>query len=201
MGYFDLMELSARAIQEKRFHDSWRGYNQAEVDEFLDLVAESFDRAQRELQSLGERIRMLDLEIQERRESEEMLKRTLMTAQRAAEDAISRAKAKAQELMAEADARAKKAEAEARDRSKEMEGRIDGLRQFERDAKTRLRTFFQQQLKALDALTEVRPPRLTGGGQRPPASSERAATPRERDARMSRGEGAPDSTGATFRPR
>jgi cell division initiation protein len=192
------MELSARAIQEKRFHDAWRGYNQAEVDEFLDLVAESFDRAQREIQSLGERIRMLDLEIQERRESEEMLKRTLMTAQRAAEDAIARAKAKAQELMAEADARVKKAEAEARDRSKEMEGRIDGLRQFERDAKARLKLFFQQQLKALDALTEVRPPRLTSGGPRPPASP---ATPRERDARMSRGEGAPDSTGATFRPR
>src|SRR3990170_2916399 len=100
------MELSARAIQEKRFHDAWRGYNQAEVDEFLDLVAESFDRAQREIQSLIERIRMLDAEILERRESEEMLKRTLMTAQRAAEEAIARAKAKAQELMAEADARA-----------------------------------------------------------------------------------------------
>lgn len=196
------MELSARAIQEKRFHDSWRGYNQAEVDEFLDVVAVSFDQAQREIQSLVERIRMLDAEIQERRESEEMLKRTLMTAQRAAEEAIARAKAKAQALMAEADARAKKAETDARDRSREMEGRIDGLRQFERDAKTRLRTFFQQQLKALDALTEVRPPHLSGGGGRPQSSPARTSTARERDARMSRsaGEGAPDASGANYRP-
>lgn len=195
------MELSARAIHEKKFHDSWRGYNQAEVDGFLDVLAEAFERAQRENHSLVERIRMLDGEILERRGSEEMLKRTLLTAQRAAEDAIARAKAKAQELMAEADSRVKKAEADARDRSREVDERIEGLRQFERDAKTRLRTFFQQQLKALDALTEVRPPRFGSGGPRPPASPARSSTGREHDARMSReaNEGASEGAETTFR--
>lgn len=156
------MELSARAIHEKQFHDAWRGYNQEEVDEFLDRLADAVERAQRENQQLRDRIRELDASVQQSRESEEMLKRTLMTAQQAAEDAIEKAKRKAEELIAEADERAKRAAAESRDRSREAEERVKQLRDFERESKTRLRTFFQQQLKALDALTEVRPPTLSG---------------------------------------
>lgn len=54
------MDLTPRSIQEKQFHDQWRGYNQAEVDDFLDRVAETLDRVQRENQDLRDRIQELD---------------------------------------------------------------------------------------------------------------------------------------------
>ncbi len=165
------MELNARSIHEKRFHDAWRGYNQEEVDDFLDHLAEAIDRSTRENSALRERIGELDSEMRERREAEEMLKRTLMTAQQAAEEAIARARAKADEMISAADERVKKAEVESRDRSKEIEERIDQLRRFERETKMRLRTFFQQQLKALDALTDVKPPRFPDV-RRPPRPSD-----------------------------
>ena len=38
------MDVSARNIHEKQFHDAWRGYSQEEVDDFLDRVAETLDR-------------------------------------------------------------------------------------------------------------------------------------------------------------
>jgi cell division initiation protein len=110
------MELSARNIQEKQFHDQWRGYNQAEVDDFLDRVAETVDRLNRENNDLRTRIAELDQAVAASRDTEEMLKKTLVTAQRAAEEAIAKAKAKAEELVNDAEQRVRQTESEAKER-------------------------------------------------------------------------------------
>jgi cell division initiation protein len=110
------MELSARNIQEKQFHDQWRGYNQAEVDDFLDRVAETVDRLNRENADLRSRITELDQAVAASRDTEEMLKKTLVTAQRAAEEAIAKAKAKAEELVNDAEQRVRQTESDAQER-------------------------------------------------------------------------------------
>jgi cell division initiation protein len=110
------MELTARNIQEKQFHDQWRGYNQAEVDDFLDRVAETVDRINRENNDLRSRIAELDQAVAASRDTEEMLKKTLVTAQRAAEEAIAKAKAKAEELVNDAEQRVRQTESEAKER-------------------------------------------------------------------------------------
>lgn len=115
------MELSARNIQEKQFHDQWRGYNQAEVDDFLDRVAETVDRLSRENADLHSRIAELDQAVAASRDTEEMLKKTLVTAQRAAEEAIAKAKAKAEELVNEAEQRVRRTESEATERMTAIE--------------------------------------------------------------------------------
>ena len=193
------MELSAREIHEKQFHDAWRGYNQGEVDDFLDRVAESIDRVQRENQDLKDRIAELDQAMAASRDTEEMLKKTLVTAQRAAEDAIANAKAKAEEITGEAEARAQRTEAEARDRlaraesesrrkvadserqaaerRRALDERIEKLTGFERDARQRLKAFYEQQLRALDALGELEPPRLGPPVARPAQGPGPAARP------------------------
>jgi cell division initiation protein len=50
------MELGAKEIKEKQFRDAWRGYNQDDVDDFLDRVAEAMDALQREIAALRERL-------------------------------------------------------------------------------------------------------------------------------------------------
>src|SRR3712207_4638561 len=99
------MDLTARDIHEKQFHDSWRGYNQEEVDEFLDRIADVVDRLQRENSALHARITELDHAVATSRDTEEMLKKTLVTAQQAAEEAIASARAKAEALIQEAEER------------------------------------------------------------------------------------------------
>ncbi len=54
------MDLTARDIHEKQFHDAWRGYNQEEVDDFLDKVAEVVDLLQRENVAVLGRVRELE---------------------------------------------------------------------------------------------------------------------------------------------
>jgi cell division initiation protein len=173
------MDVSARTIHEKQFHDAWRGYNQEEVDDFLDRVAETVDRLQRENQSLAGRIRELDQAVATSRDTEEMLKKTLVTAQKASEEAIASAKAKAEQLINEAEQRVLKANDEAKvrmnaleeevrrktidadrdhaNRKRELDASIDRLKTYESELKLRLKSFLEQQLKALDGLIDDRP--------------------------------------------
>jgi cell division initiation protein len=110
------MSVTSREINEKQFHDAWRGYNQEEVDDFLDKVAETLDQLERENAALQERLRELDQMVEASRSTEEMLKKTLVTAQKAAEEAIATAKQKAERLVTEAEERAQRAREELRER-------------------------------------------------------------------------------------
>lgn len=177
------MDLTARDVQEKQFHDAWRGYNQEEVDDFLDRVAEALDRVGRENMSLRQRIGELDQAVSASRNTEEMLKKTLVTAQRAAEEAIATAKAKAEQLINEAEERSRRASDEATRRNaeaerehankrRELEDSLTRLKAFEGELKLRLKTFLDQQQRALDQL-ESRPNLRTT----PPAQSQRIDTP------------------------
>lgn len=115
------MDLSAHDVQEKQFHDAWRGYRQEEVDDFLDEVAETIDYYKKENAALKERSHELEQAVSTARDTEEMLKKTLVTAQRAAEEAIASAKAKAQRIVdesAEAAARTRREAAQEVERNK-----------------------------------------------------------------------------------
>ena len=168
--------ISAREINEKQFHDAWRGYNQEEVDDFLDRVAEAIDGLQRENEALKERLTDLDQKIESSKASEEMLKKTLESAQVAAQEAVTTARTKAEEIVREAEERAQKArdelrmrvetaEQEVRQRTEEIEreqeGRrrqvqesVDRLQNFETDLKRKLHAFLEQQAAALEVLEE-----------------------------------------------
>ena len=170
------MDVTARHIHEKQFHDAWRGYNQEEVDDFLDRVADQMNRLERENVALQERLRDLDQMMATSRSTEDMLKKTLVTAQQAAEEAIATARTKAEELVAEAEARAQRAndelkhrvataEEEVRRKTAEVERQqlarrretqlsIERLEAFETEIKRRLKAFLEQQLNSLDTLVE-----------------------------------------------
>ncbi|MFN2488239.1 MAG: DivIVA domain-containing protein [Actinomycetota bacterium] len=192
------MELSAHDIHEKQFHDAWRGYNQEEVDDFLDRVAEQFDLLQRENTAVLTRVRELEQALTTSRETEEMLKKTLVSAQQAAEEAIAKAQKKADALLADAEERAARANEETRQRlstidaeikrkaldadrehtvrRRESDASVERLRAFESDLKRRLKTFLEQQAHALEALTESEAPvseTTRPGASRSPAPPER----------------------------
>ena len=190
------MELTARDIHEKQFHDAWRGYNQEEVDDFLDRVAESFDLIQRENAAVLGRVRELEQALTTSRETEEMLKKTLVSAQQAAEEAIAKAQQKADALIADAEQRSARAGEEARERlasvdaeirrktleadrshtarRRELDASIERLRAFESELKRRLETFLEQQTQALEVLTESKAP---GSTPRPAAPGSRSPEP------------------------
>ena len=174
--------ISAREINEKQFHDAWRGYNQEEVDDFLDRVAEAINTLQRENDALRDRVSELDEKVESSKASEEMLKKTLQSAQVAAQEAIATARTKADEIVRDAEERAQRARDELRTRvetaeqevrqrteqiEREQEGRrreiqesVDRLQAFEGELKRKLHAFIQQQSAALDVLEDRPSPEL-----------------------------------------
>jgi cell division initiation protein len=202
------MEVTAREIHDKEFHDAWRGYNQEEVDDFLDKIAETLDRLQRENVALQRRLGELDETVSTSRTTEDMLKQTLVSAQQAAEEAIAKAKAKADQLLLEAEERsrqaheetaAKIAEADAEvarrigegDRLHELRKRvlettIERLKSYESDLKQRLKGFLEGQLTSLDTLqTHARHPAGPHGQPREMHSPPPVQRPQKRPANTS----------------
>jgi cell division initiation protein len=185
------MELDARAIHTKQFHDAWRGYNQEEVDDFLDRVAEALERTQRENAQLNDRIAELESLVAQARDAEEVLKKTLMNAQRAAEEAIETAREKAEKMISEAESRARRQNEEAGRRNeqterehaqlkRELEASINRLRTNESDLRSKLKSFLQEQLRAvdrLDALPDRARPTAPPSGAPPRSESQRTEQP------------------------
>ncbi len=196
------MQLTPSDVQDQQFHDAWRGYNQEEVDDFLDRVAETIEQLARENQSMRQRVKELDEKVVSSRHTEDMLKQTLITAQKAAEEAIATAKSKADELIAEAERRSKLAGEEARqrittaekeqqtrfasgereqqtrlaaiekqhaDKRKELEESLSKLQAFEAELRLRLKSFLDQQQKALTAMSQAntRPPGVAAPSSTP----------------------------------
>jgi DivIVA domain-containing protein len=100
------VELTPRDIQDKQFHDAFRGYSHEEVDAFLDEVALAFDKMYRANQTLERRIGELEQSGAGGREAEEMLRKTIYSAQRSASEAVEEAQRTAEKLMADAEAKA-----------------------------------------------------------------------------------------------
>ena len=188
------MDLTARDIHDKQFHDAWRGYDQEQVDEFLDRVAETVEAVRNENRALERRVGELEGAVAASRSTEEMLKKTLVSAQTAAEEAISKAKARADQLIVEAEERARRADEAAKERSanleteirrrmleadrehttrkRDLDASIQRLRAQETELKDRLKGFLDQQRRALESLANAPDPvRGPSGRPRPPGRS------------------------------
>jgi len=111
------LSLTPEDIQGKRFHDAFRGYNHEEVDNFLDRVASSFVAVSGELQTVRRQVVDLEGHLDEVRQTEMMLKRTLLAAQRAADEALAEAKAEAEQTLTSAGQKAAETLASANEKA------------------------------------------------------------------------------------
>lgn len=90
-------ELTVEALRDAEFREGWRGYNPADVDEFIDRVSVG-------VQGLHDKIHELTVR-SERAESrlggenDETVKRTLVLAQRAADLVVSESKSVAERIV------------------------------------------------------------------------------------------------------
>jgi len=90
--------LTPMEIHEHQFKKSFRGYNENEVDDFLDRVVDDFEKLLRENERLKNQIYAAEKELEHFRKLEKTLNDTLMMAQRTADEVISAARRNADEL-------------------------------------------------------------------------------------------------------
>jgi DivIVA domain-containing protein len=170
--------ISPEALRhEVRFQVKLRGYDQVEVDELLDKVADGIEHLQRQLQQAIDRAERAEQGLADGAATDEALRRTLLLAQRVADEAVQQAKLEASRIRADAtadaeataetgqrDAEARAAEIERRLRDQvlalegardALQGDVEALAEYLTSERDRLRQLLQQQLERLDQLGEV----------------------------------------------
>lgn len=177
------MPLTPTDVANKQFRIAFRGYSLDEVDAFLDEVENELSRLLRDNVALKERAGTPATSTTEAAaappagaplasmEGQEAALRTLLLAQRTADEAIAEARAEADEIVAKARAEAESTLSEANAkaaridedvaariqaatgdldaRRRALEGRIEELRVFEREYRTRLQAYLETQLREL----------------------------------------------------
>ena len=90
--------LTPMEIHNHQFKKGFRGYNENEVDDFLDRIVADFEKLLRDNERLKNQINSNEKEIEQYRKLEKSLNDTLMVAQRTADEVISSARKNADML-------------------------------------------------------------------------------------------------------
>jgi DivIVA domain-containing protein len=99
------MDVTPHELRTAEFREEFRGYRQKEVDTLLDRAAVTIEQLQVELRRLSDHLNEARGGAPGDREQDDLLRRTLLLAQKAADDAVAEAQATAQSLVADAESR------------------------------------------------------------------------------------------------
>ncbi len=110
------MDVTPQELRSSEIKDSWRGYDRDEVDDLLERAAVTIESLTQEVQESQSRPAPVaaavaaappaEVPLPSSRDDAEMLQRTLLLAQRAADDAVNEAQARAKQLLEESEAKA-----------------------------------------------------------------------------------------------
>ena len=152
------MKITPLDIRKQSFKKAFRGIDAEEVQAFLEMIAEEFERLNRENLEFKERERSLETEVKRYRDLEETLQETLRTAQKAADDVHENAKKEARLIIKEADIRGNRAIEKARNHVQMIRNEIVELKNQRDQFATRLQVLVQTQNDYLSQLTFTDPP-------------------------------------------
>jgi cell division initiation protein len=152
-----MQNLTPLEIQKQTFSRGLKGYNPDEVRAYLHLVAEEIERLLRENDRLLRDVTMLREDIEDHTNRERILKDTLLSAQRVAEELTANARKEAELIVKDSELLAERLVSQAQQRVADLERSIGDLRMERRAARNKLTTTIDliQQLIALDAEEEA----------------------------------------------
>lgn len=143
--------LTPMDIRNTEFKKGFRGYNEEDVDMFIDRVVADYEKLYKENNELKEKLNSINDRLESYSEMEKTLQSTLVVAQKTSEDIVANARKEAELIIREAEEKRKgimaQANADIVDISKEIEELKKQLQIF----KTRYKTFLEAELESLDA--------------------------------------------------
>jgi cell division initiation protein len=108
------MSMSPAEVRHQQLRRGVLGYKRRAVKELLDHIAESFELVWRERAELADRVEQLESDLARHVELEGLLRSTLISAERAAQEQRERARREADTIIGEAHAEARTVTREAR---------------------------------------------------------------------------------------
>jgi cell division initiation protein len=139
-------------VRNQKFGKALRGYDQGEVDAFLDVVSSSLEELITENAALKKRLSSAESTLAGYRDLEGNLKRALVSAQKSADEIRENAYKEAQLLMRETQMKAEKGEREAHESLSGLKKQITDLENLKRQYMARLRSLAETNLRILESM-------------------------------------------------
>lgn len=146
--------LTPLDIHNQEFKRSFRGYNEDEIDEFLDRVVKDYEQLYRENVELKETIDRLKTKVEHFQHIENTLHNTLVVAQETAEEVKLNAKKESELILKEAKVTGQRLIDEASDKVRQRIAEYEELQQQTQLYRTKMRTLVLTQLELLKASDE-----------------------------------------------
>lgn len=158
-----MQNLTPLEIQKQTFSRAIKGYHPDEVRAYLHLVAEEIERLLRENDRLTRETMNLREDLEDHSNRERILKDTLLSAQKVAEDLTANARKEAELIVKDAELLSERLIGQTMQRVGDLEKSIQDLKIERRAARNRLQSTLDgiQQMILLDAEEEANDQPLT----------------------------------------
>jgi cell division initiation protein len=144
------MKLTPLDIRHKEFKRAMRGYADVEVDEFLDEVADEFERLFKDNIDLNERLETLEGQVSGYKRIEDTLQKTLVSAQASADELKQNSAKEAQLILHEAELKSRQLVNEAYTERQSIEQSMAKLRSAEQDFRFKFRQLLEGYIKHIE---------------------------------------------------
>lgn len=141
--------LTPLDIHNKEFKRSFRGYNEEDVDEFLDRIVKDYERLYQDNIELKETVDRINSKLEHYQHMENTLHNTLVIAQETAEGVKLNAKKESELQLKESEIRGQKLVNEAMSKVRLMNAEYEELKKQAQVYRARMRTLVEAQLEML----------------------------------------------------
>lgn len=142
--------LTPLDIHNKEFTRSFRGYDEDEVNEFLDQVIKDYELVIRESKEYQERIQKLEEKIGHFNNIEETLNKSILVAQETAEEVKANGRKESRLMIKEAEKNADRIIDEALGKSRQVYMEIEELKKQAKVFRSRLKSIVEAQLDMIN---------------------------------------------------
>lgn len=146
------MKLTPLDIHHKEFGHSLRGYNEEQVDGFLDEVADELERLFKENIDLSERLETASAKVNEYEMQRHTINNTLMAAQRSADEIQAKARADAESVLRDADVKAKEIIHNALSKKQQVANELVRIKQAEEEFRARYKALLESNLRQVNEI-------------------------------------------------
>ncbi|RFA37640.1 septum formation initiator [Virgibacillus dokdonensis] len=144
------MPLTPLDIHNKEFTKKWKGYDEDEVNEFLDQVIKDYEMVIREKNDLQEQVNQLNQKIGHFTNIEETLNKSILIAQETAEELKGNASKESKLIIKEAEKNADRIINEALTKSRRISMDVEELKKQAKVFRTRLKMLVEAQLDMIE---------------------------------------------------
>ncbi len=144
------MRITPMDIEQQEFSRSFRGYNEEEVDDFLDKIVKDYEELINENVRLNEEIEKMQEKLKEFSEIEETLRSALLNAQKSAEEMKGRVEEEAKVIIEKAEMEAKTLKQQVLQREDLLKNEIDNLRRYKFTFKEKFKSMLNLYLKMIE---------------------------------------------------